>query len=236
MREVRAKATFGDLSDGEIAARVAAGDKEVLVGLMRRYNQKLYRTARSILRDDAEAEDAVQESYLLAHAAIGGYRGEASLSTWLVRIVVNEALGRLRRRKRGAEIIQLSGDMDGGEAPEADIEDNPMQQPDALAMRAQSRRLIEAAIDTLPDTFRAVFMMRAVEEMSVEETSQALGVAEATVRSRYFRARGLLREALAREMDFALEGAFAFDGERCDRIIACVLNSLEKNNVIPDPR
>jgi RNA polymerase sigma-70 factor (ECF subfamily) len=214
-------------SDIEIARRIAAGDLNEMRLLMRRHNQRLYRTARSILRDDAEAEDALQEAYLLAYQAMGKFRGGATLSTWLVRIVVNEAIGRLRKRNRRAEVIQLAGTTDQiFEDRELDMSDATQEPPEDAVVRAETRRLLEAKIDQLPEAFRTVFMLRALEEMTVDEVAVCLGIAPATVRTRYFRAKGLLREALAREMDFGLEGAFRFDGERCDRIAAGVLRRL----------
>jgi RNA polymerase sigma-70 factor (ECF subfamily) len=215
------------LTDPELARRVAGGDIAAFRLLMRRHNQTLYRTARSILRDDAEAEDAVQEAYLLAYRAMGGFRGDAKLSTWLVRIVVNEALGRKRKAARSAEIIRLDGDAGSAiESAEVNMSDATPEQPEHEAMRAQTRRLLEKKVDELPDAFRAVFVLRAIEEMSVEETAAALDLPEATVRSRLFRARSLLRESLAREIDFAFEDAFSFAGDRCDRIVAGVLARL----------
>lgn len=213
-----------ELSDAEIAWRIAAGDEDAFRLLMRRNNQALYRAARSILKDDAEAEDAVQEAYLLAYRAMSRFRGEAKLSTWLVRIVVNEAIARSRKRSRSAEIIRLDGDMKPGDAArEVSLNEVPSEQPEQGTLRAETRRLLENKIDGLPDTFRAVFVLRALEEMTVEETAAALDIPESTVRTRFFRARGLLREALAREIDFVIGDAFAFDGVRCDRIVAGVL-------------
>lgn len=217
------EATHAGLPDVEIARRIAAGDERALQLLMRRYNQKLYRTARSILKDDAEAEDAVQDAYVLAWRAIGGFRGEAKLSTWLVRIVANEAIGRLRKRARRAEVIHLNGET-GHE-----VED--MTAPELTeqgAVRSEARRLLEAGIDALPDAFRTVFVLRALEELTVDEAAQSLGIPEATVRTRYFRARGLLRESIAREIDGAFEDAFSFDGARCDRIIERVLARIRE--------
>jgi len=216
------------LSEAEIAKRIAAGDEDAFHLLMRRHNQTLYRAARSILKDDAEAEDAVQEAYLLAYRAMGSFRGDAKLSTWLVRIVVNEAIARSRKRSRRAEVIRLDGEMESGiEAVDAIMNETPSEQPEQSALRAETRRLLEKKIDELPNVFRAVFVLRALEEMTVEEAAVALGIPEATVRTRFFRARGLLRESLAREVDFAFEDAFAFDGARCDRIVAGVLARLK---------
>jgi RNA polymerase sigma-70 factor (ECF subfamily) len=221
---------YGKLSDPELAQRIASGDRDAFELLMRRHNQILYRTARSILKDDAEAEDAAQEAWLLAYRAIGNFRGDAKLSTWLVRIVVNEAISRRRKRSRGAEVIQLNGEtQEDREAVEENVNQTLPEQPEHAARRAQTRRLLEAKIDELPDAFRTVFVLRALEELSVEEAAVALGIPEATVRSRFFRARGLLREALSKEIDLAYGDAFAFAGARCDRIVAGVLAKLEES-------
>lgn len=223
MRLAQLEAGHRGIADAEIARRIAAGDQDALRLLMRRHNQTLYRAARGILRDDAEAEDCVQEAYLRAYGAIGGFRDEAKLSTWLVRIVVNEALGRARKRRRGAEVIRLDG-----EPEEPSMTQSAPEQPDRGAARAETRRLLESRIDALPEAFRAVFVLRALEEMSVEETAAALEIPEATVRTRFFRARGLLREALAREIDSAFDEAFSFAGARCDRIVAGVFARLNQ--------
>lgn len=213
-------------SDAELASRAARGDPHAFETIMRRNNQLLFRTVRSILKDDAEAEDAVQEAYLRAYRALGGFRADAKLSTWLVRIAVNEALGRLRRRGSG-EVIPLDAAMDAaGPRSEAWMQQDPNGQPETAAMRAQTRRLIEARIDMLPDAFRTVFVLRAVEELSVSEVAAALGIPQATVRSRFFRARSLIREGLSREVDLAIDSAFSFAGARCDRIVARVMAKI----------
>jgi len=211
------------LSDADLVTRTLAGDMRALEGLMRRHNRTLFRTARAILRDDAEAEDVVQEAYVRAYAALPGFRGESKLSTWLVRITANEALMRRRKRGRRADVVPMDGTVDGESRKE------PMSEeagPEENAQRGEMRRLLEGRIDALPDDYRAVFMLRAVEELSVEETAAALGIPEATVRSRHFRARGLLRESLAREIDTSLEEAFSFAGERCDRVVAKVIKRV----------
>jgi len=215
------------LCDTALARQVEAGDLAAFEQLMRRHNRALYRTARAILKDDGEAEDAVQEAYLLAYGSIAKFRGDARLSTWLTRIVANEAFARLRKRARRAAIVPLHADDDvtahdirtESEAPE-------MDRPDNLALRREMRQLLEARIDALPDAYRVVFMLRAVEELSVEETADSLGIPEATVRTRFFRARSLLREALARDVDRAYVDAFGFAGARCDRIVTQVLARL----------
>ena len=214
--------------DPELARLTAAGDVAAFRLLMKRHNQALFRTARAILRDDSEAEDAVQEAWLLAYRALGTFRGDAKLSTWLVRIAVNESLGRLRRNRRSAEVIPMSvDDMSDNPVHDNTPDDNPAAAPELQAMRGEVRKLIESRIDALPDAFRTVFVLRAVQELSVEETAQALGIPEATVRTRFFRARSLLRESLSRAMDSGVETAFEFLGERCDRIAEAVLAKLQ---------
>jgi len=209
-------------TDSVLVTRATGGDQQAFTTIMRRHNQRLFRTARAILKADAEAEEAVQEGYIKAWRALPGFKGQSTLSTWLVRIIANEALGRLRRTR--AEVIPLEAAMT---SPDPDIRaalaDTPDDRPEQALMRAQMRSLMESRIDRLPDAYRAVFMLRAVEEMQVEEVAEALQIPAATVRTRLFRARSLLREGLASELDVALGEAFSFDGARCDRIVARVL-------------
>jgi len=208
-------------SDGELVRRAASGEEAAFAAIMQRHNQLLFRTARSIVKSDAEAEEALQEAYLRAWRALSRFREDAKLSTWLVRIVINEALGRLRTR---ASVIPLDAAMNMIEHETGtSLGDAGDGSPDSMAMRAQLRALIEARVDRLPESFRIVFMLRAVEEMSVREVAEALGIPEATVRTRFHRARALMRESLASEIDVAMADAFAFDGKRCDRIVAGVL-------------
>ncbi len=214
-----------DASDADLAACAVQGDAQAFARIMRRHNRLLFRTARSILKSDADTEEALQEGYLSAWRALGTFRREARLSTWLVRIVINEALGRVRRRS-GQVIALDTGQELGAADAEAAMEANPDEQPDLAAARTEMRQLMERRIDALPEVFRTVFVLRAVQELSVEEVAAALGLAEATVRTRFFRARGLLRESLSREMDFAMEDAFSFAGARCDRIVAHVLANI----------
>lgn len=221
-------------TDIELAQRAASGDDLAFESIMRRHNRLLFRTARSILKNDAEAEDALQEAYLRAWRALATYRADAKLSTWLARIVINEALGRLRRSS--AQVIPLDAAMESADPDmQESMQDDPDQRPEHAAMRAQVRRLMEARIDRLPEAFRTVFMLRAVQELSVEEVSTALQLPEATVRTRYFRARGLLREGLSRDVDLAIGDAFSFDGARCDRIVAAVLAKLTQDGDPPGP-
>lgn len=212
-----------DASDAELACLAAAGNVLAFERIMRRHNRLLFRTARGILRNDDDAEDTLQDAYLRAWHALASFRAEAKLSTWLVRIVVNEALARLRRRPRGAQAVAL-------DAPAIELEPGmqipPEMGPDATAMRLELRRHIERHIDHLPQVFRTVFVLRAIEDMSVEEVAEALDLPEATVRTRFFRARNRLRQTLAQDIQLTAESVFAFAGSRCDRIVAHVLAAL----------
>jgi RNA polymerase sigma-70 factor (ECF subfamily) len=211
--------------DAELVKRATNGDEFAFECIMRRNNRLLFRTARSILKSDAEAEDALQEAYLRAWRALATFRADAKLSTWMVRIVINEALGQLRRHR--ARIIPMGTAMEWTDPQTSESpDDHPDHQPEQVSGRAELRRLMEACIDKLPEAFRTVFVLRAVEELSVEEVAAALGVPETTVRTRFFRARRLLRNGLSRDVDLATAEAFSFDGERCDRIVAGVLAKL----------
>jgi RNA polymerase sigma-70 factor, ECF subfamily len=219
------------LNDTALAARIAAGDEAALRLLMRRNNRTLFRAARSILGNDADAEDAVQEAYLAAFRGIDRFRGESRLSTWLTRIAINEALKR-RRASGRADVIVLRGELADEQQEESVAESTggPIDRPDHQALRAEVRRLIEAKIDALPDAFRTVFVLRAVEEMAVDEVAEALAIPEATVRTRFFRARAMLRESLAQEVDVAVGDAFGFDGARCDRLAGRVVAALRSGS------
>src|SRR6185437_11887298 len=214
--------------DASLVRRVLAGDSTAFAVLMRRFNRRLYRLARAIVGDSAEAEDALQEVYLNAHRSLGKFRGESSLATWLSRLVVNECLGRVRRSARRQNVIPMIPS-----PTDREIESVPSDElgsPDVAADRAQMRAILERRIDALPEGFRAVFVMRSVEELSVEETAECLGIPAETVRSRHFRAKSLLREALAREVDIAERNLWGFAGERCDGIVARVLSRITENN------
>lgn len=208
--------------DIDIARRVAAGDRAAFELLMRRHNQRLYRLARATLRNDADAEEVLQEAYLSAYRGIAGFRGDATLATWLFSLVRNACLGHLRKSARRQNLITMEPSDDMGNV-QADASDAPET---ALA-RAEMRALLERKVDELPEDFRIVFVLRSVEELSVEETASGLGIEPETVRSRHFRARSLLRDSLAREIDVAERDLFEFGGTRCDRIVAAVRSRLD---------
>jgi RNA polymerase sigma-70 factor, ECF subfamily len=215
-------------TDAELAGRLRRGDAAAFRILMQRHNQRLFRMARSILRDSADAEDAVQDAYVLAFTRIDQFRQAASLGTWLSRIVLNEAFRRLRQRK---DMSGLDGNNDfSGKAPIAQVIPFPGAQgqttPEEDAARAEIRRVLEHAIDTLPDMFRVVFVLREIEQMSVEETAACLDIPVGTVKTRLHRAHYLLGRSLRQQLSPNLTGVFPFAGERCSRIIARVLERL----------
>jgi RNA polymerase sigma-70 factor (ECF subfamily) len=207
-----------------LARRVASGDRRAFELLMRRHNRRLYRLARASLRDDSEAKDALQEAYLNAYRAIGSFRGDATLSTWLSRLVLNECAVRQRRSARRRDIIPLISSE--ASATETENVADLAEGPDHAAARTQMRGILESKVGRLPESLRLVFVLRAVEELSVAETAEALGLTQEAVRMRHFRAKGLLREALAREIDLAESDLYDFGGMHCDGVVANVLAKL----------
>jgi RNA polymerase sigma-70 factor (ECF subfamily) len=209
--------------DGALLDRLRQGDGAAAALVMQRHNRALWRIARGILRDEAEAEEAVQDAYMRAFTSAAGFRGEASLSTWLARIVINEALRRLGRRRPTADLSAIA---EGTAARHPHPLAMPPPTPEQAAARAQIRRLVEQAVDALPRPFRLVFLMRVVEQMSTEETAAALHIPPATVKTRLHRANQQLRQSLGAEFAAIFDGAFPFAGERCARLTAAVLHRL----------
>lgn len=210
--------------DLSIARSVAGGDRGAFELLMRRYNRRLYRLARAYLRNDAEAKDALQDAYLGAYRSIGQFRGDSALGTWFSRLVLNECAARKRRSERRENIVPFVSfhqHMD-----EIAVVPDAGHEPEKLAARAQIRSVLEQKVGELPEIFRVVFVLRSVEELSVEEIADTLGIPPETVRSRHFRAKGLLREALAKEIDLAEGEIYEFGGIHCDSVVAGVLASL----------
>lgn len=202
------------------------GEAGAFEEVMRRHNQRLFRIARSILKDEGEAEEAVQDAYLRAFTHLDQCADGAHLGGWLARIVANEALMRLRRH--GRVRLFADGEAAGEEADAVVPLWTAASDPEELLAGTELRRLVERAIDDLPDGFRAVFVMRAVEQMSVQETAACLGIPPDTVKTRLHRARALLQKALSDHLDRLAPTAFGFAGERCDRIVAGVLARLER--------
>lgn len=205
--------------------QAAAGDKRAFEWIMRRYNPRLYRLARAALNDDANAKDALQDAYLAAYRALAHFRAESSLSTWLARIVLNECAARWRRVRRRQNVVQWIS-MESNPEIVNRVPDGGEQPDDSLA-RAQMRGILARKVSALPDSLRVVFVMRSVEEMSVAETAQCLGLSEETVRVRHFRARRLLRGQLARLIESVKPDIYEFGGCDCDDLVANVLRRVD---------
>jgi RNA polymerase sigma-70 factor (ECF subfamily) len=208
------------LSDEDVVRRICGGETALFEIVMRRYNQRLFRVARAIVRDDAEAEDVLQQAYVNAYAHLGQFAGEARFGTWLTRITTYEAFARLRRRGRDAERSAMGEDdvVAGLPASEPD--------PERQAFAGELRRALEASLDALPAAYRCVFVLRDVEGLSTAEAAECLDVSEDVVKTRLHRARALLREDLFERAGLSARNVFSFAGGRCDRIVAAVLARL----------
>jgi RNA polymerase sigma-70 factor, ECF subfamily len=209
------RAGWRSLSDDEVVRRVLAGDEALFEALMRRYNQRLFRVARAVVKDDAEAEDVMQHAYVQAYTHLGQFEGRARFSTWLTRIALYEALARVRRSRRTP----------AGPDPEVSVL-SPGPNPEEQASNAEARALLESTIDGLPPAYRAVFVLRDVQGMDTAETAECLEVSADVVKTRLHRARALLRQALLERAGIATSRAFSFDLERCDRVVSGVLRRL----------
>jgi RNA polymerase sigma-70 factor (ECF subfamily) len=211
--------------DAELVRRALARDGTAFRAIMTQNNRRLYRIARSILRDDSEAEDAVQEAYVTALAHLEAFRGDASLATWLSRITMNEALGRLRRKRKTVDLETFKG-----QRTEAEIIQFPhtvtSHDPERTMAQREILQLVERATDNLPEIFRIVFVTRVIEGMSVEETADLLGLKAKTVKTRLHRARRLVREQLDKQIGPVLMDAFPFAGRRCERMTSAIMQRL----------
>jgi RNA polymerase sigma-70 factor (ECF subfamily) len=217
---------YARIADGELARLCAARDPDAVRHVITANNQRLFRTAWSILRDRGEAEEALQAAYLSAFASIGGFEARSSLSTWLTRIVVNEALGRRRAAERRRRQLQQEGVAVLDSYRENLMRGSEAEAPDVALAREQIRKLLEQAVADLPDTFRTVFVLREIEGLSSEETGAILDVPVQTVKTRLFRARRRLKQALAPEVATALSGTFPFAGNDCAALTQRVLDDL----------
>ncbi len=215
------------LDDEKLVQRARERDEAAVRAITQRYNRRLFRVARSILRDDAEAEDVVQETYVRAFTGLEHFRGDAAFGTWITRIAMNEALGRLRKRRP-----TVDWETYGENRTQAEIINFPISvasnDPERIMAQAEIRAVLEHAIDELPDAFRAVFVARIVEGMSIEETADLFGLRAETVKTRLHRARNLLRDALDKQLGPALTSTFPFDGRRCERMTEQVVSRLCK--------
>lgn len=217
---------YGLMTDLELARLCGARDAQAIRHTLTSNNQRLFRAAWSILGNRSEAEEAVQAAYLSAFASIGSFEGRSALSTWLTRIVINEALGRKRAEQRRRENLEKKGIAVLDAYREALMRGSETDAPDASVAREQIRKLLERAVAELPDLFRSVFVLREVEGLGTEETAAVLEIPAATVKTRLFRARRLLQQALAPELSSVLTGTFPFAGADCAALTQRVLERL----------
>lgn len=211
-----------DLADDQIVSLVLSGNDAAFEGLMRRYNRLLFRLARGIVDNDADVQDIVQESYVKAYFRLSQFRGPAGFPSWIARIVINHALSSVRGKSP-------PGDHD---VPTDELAADRRYRPEDIAMSEDTVRLIEAVVDRLPSDFRVVFMLRGIEQLSVSETAAILDINPTTVKTRFHRARALIRKSLTRRIGDSVPDSFNFGGERCDRIVAAVFARIAGN----DPR
>ncbi|MBY5721412.1 RNA polymerase sigma factor [Rhizobium leguminosarum] len=215
------------LSDADLVPLAKMGNEPAIRAIVQRHNQRLFRAARAIIRNDAEAEDVVQAAYVKAFTNLATFRGDAQLSTWLTRITLNEALGRVRARKNttGLEEIDMQTMAPGGEVLQFPSSLSATD-PETELARSQARHLLENAVDELPDDFRAVFVLRDVEGMSTDEAASYLGIRPETAKTRLHRARKMMRQSIEKQLSGAFSALFPFDGARCafmaDRVVAAL--------------
>lgn len=213
-------------AEADLIARAIERDESAIRSIIKSHNRRLYRLARSIVRDDGEAEDVLQEAYLRAFASLANFRGEASLATWLTRIVLNEGLQRVRRRQSTPPLESLPIDAGESRIIPFPLNANPPADPERDMAQRQICQMLEHAIDELPEDFRTVLVARVVEDMSVEETADLLGLRPETVKTRLHRARRMLKASLSDQIGPLVTGVFPFDGMRCARIADRVIEGL----------
>jgi RNA polymerase sigma-70 factor (ECF subfamily) len=216
------------LPDEEIVRRVRAGDSAVFEILMRRHNQRVYRVVRAIVRDEADVEDVMQQAYINAFTHLHQFEDRSQFSTWLIRIALHEAFGRRRKLQRAdtSTAPHRSAGDDPGEF--MDTLTSPEADPERRAYAAELHRVLEAAVDALPDGYRAVFMLRDIEGLSTSETGEGLGLGDEAVKTRLHRARAMIRRTVTMRIGEAAAGAFQFHAPRCDRVVSAVLGRVSR--------
>ena len=210
------------ISDDDVVSRVRAGETGLYEMLMRRYNQRLFRVIRSVVMNDDEAEDVLQEAWVRAYEHLDQFAGRASFSTWVTRIAFHEALARTRKNRRWTPLENPEGEI----MAEAERRQTTAETPEMQAERSQLGRMLQAAVDGLPETYRSVFVLREVEQLSTTETAECLELSEEAVKTRLHRSRALLRRDLESRLGPAISEAYAFLGARCDRIVTRVLERI----------
>jgi len=223
--DVADSAPIATLSDSEIVRRVRGGDRASFEILMRRHNQRIYRAARAIVKDESDVEDVMQQAYINAFTHLHQFEERSQFSTWLTRIAVNEALSRRHRTRVASSITER---LDGGRGDIVDTITSPDPTPEQQVYARELQRVLEEAVDGLPDTYRTVFMLRDIEGLSTSETGEGLGLGEEAVKTRLHRARAMIRRAVSSRIGAVAAGAFQFQAPRCDRVVAFVLDRISK--------
>jgi RNA polymerase sigma-70 factor (ECF subfamily) len=213
------------LTDDEIVKRVRDGDAALFEILMRRHNQRIYRTARAVLNDEHDVEDVMQQAYINAFTHLHQFEERSRFSTWLTRIALNEAFGR-RRKVQAESLATAASESDESPGTFMDTITSPQPDPERQAYAQELHRLLEDAVDALPETYRAVFMLRDIEGLSTSETGEGLGLGEEAVKTRLHRARAMIRRTVTARIGDAAAGAFQFHAPRCDRVVAAVLAEI----------
>jgi RNA polymerase sigma-70 factor, ECF subfamily len=212
------------LPDSDIVGRIRAGDSALFEILMRRHNQRVYRVVRSIVKDEADVEDVMQQAYINAFTHLHQFEERAQFSTWLIRIALHEAFGRRRKTQRSeSTMVRNRSGLDDDRGEFMDALTSPEADPERQAYAQELHRVLEAAVDALPETYRTVFMLRDIEGLSTSETAEGLGLGDEAVKTRLHRARVMIRRAVTARIGEAAGGVFQFHAPRCDRVVALVL-------------
>ncbi len=214
------------LTDTEIVRRVRAGESALFEILMRRHNQRVYRVVRSVVKEEADVEDVMQQAYINVFTHLHQFEERSQFSTWLIRIALHEAFGRRRKVQRSESMTVNPSDADDDCGATMDTLTSPQADPERQAYAQELHRVLEEAVDTLPDTYRTVFMLRDVEGLSTSETGEGLGIGDEAVKTRLHRARAMIRRAVTLKIGDVAAGAFQFHAPRCDRVVAAVLSQL----------
>jgi RNA polymerase sigma-70 factor, ECF subfamily len=214
------------LTDAEVVRRVCAGEGALFEILMRRHNQRVYRVARAVLKDEAEVEDVMQQAYINAFTHLAQFEERSQFSTWLTRIVLHEAFNRRRKAQRSEPLAAAASHLDDDPGDFMDRFESPTADPERQAYAAELTRVLEAAVDSLPETYRMVFMLRDIEGLSTNETGEGLGLGPEAVKTRLHRARAMIRRAVTAQIGDVVPGTFQFQAPRCDRVVAAVLAKI----------
>jgi RNA polymerase sigma-70 factor, ECF subfamily len=216
-------AAASSLSDSDVVRRVLDGEPALFELLMRRHNQRLYRAARSVVKDEGEVEDVMQQAYINAFNHLGQFEERSQFSTWMTRITLNEAFARRRKLRQTESLTEVLPDFDSERGAPMNAMTSLQPDPERQAYAGELRRVLEDAVDALPDAYRTVFVLRDIEGLSTAEAGEGLGLTEEAVKTRLHRARAMIRRAVAATIGTAAPGAFAFPATRCDRVVAAVL-------------